>query len=236
MMKFIIEPEIFSKFHELNVGTVIVRGMNNGGVSEEIIKSIRVAENEINEKIDLETLSQHPKIDAWRKAYSAFGAKPSEHRCSVENLYRVVLKGAAVRQINKAVDIYNLISLKYILPLGGEDLDKIKGNIKLTIAGPNEPAVLLLGDKEARPPHHGEVIYKDDESAICRRFNWREAERTKLTEETRNAILVAECLPPATNEEIQAVTNELSTLIQKHCGGECISYVLNSENPGIEVS
>ncbi len=251
-MRFIVEKAIFEKFPDLNIGIVIAKGIDNSGISKEITESLREKETEIRENFDAKTLSQNPKIDVWRKAYSAFGAKPKDNLSSVENLYRHVLKGTdmmsssddsistalkmplQIRHINKIVDIYNLFSLKFMVPLGGEDMDKIQGDVKLTIAGPNEPAALLLGDKEPRLPHEGEVIYKDDVSAICRRFNWREADRTKFTEQTRNAVLVAEGLPPITVEDIENIVNELKNAVQKYCGGEISLFVLNQSNPEIE--
>lgn len=233
-MRFTVEKSIFEKFPGLNIGVVIAKGIDNSGTSKEITESLREKAIEIRENFDTKTLSQNPKIDVWRNAYSDFGAKPKDNLSSVENLYRFVLKGTDVRHINKIVDIYNLFSLKFMVPLGGEDLDKIQGDVKLTIAGPNEPAALLLGDKEPRQPHEGEVIYKDDVSAICRRFNWREADRTKFTEQTRNAILVAEGLPPTSGEDIEKIVNELKDAVQKHCGGEISLFVLNQSNPEIE--
>lgn len=233
-MKFKIDPAIFEKFQGLNIGVVIAKSINNTGTSEDIQNQIRKQEQAIRSKYNTETLSQHPKIAVWRKAYSAFGAKPKEHKSSIENLYRLVLRGIDLRRINKLVDIYNFISLKHMLPVGGEDIDKIQGDMILAFAGPNEAPVLLLGDKEPRPPREGEVIYKDDVSAICRRWNWREADRTKFTEETKNCILVIEGLPPITKEEVENATKELKELVQKFCGGNTTSAILNENKPEIE--
>lgn len=223
-MKFRIDNEIFDKFHGLNVGVVIAKTLNNKGHSEEIQEMVR--KQEVKAKA---ANLDDPKIDTWRKTYSAFGAKPKENRSSVENLYRLVQRGGELRSINNLVDIYNLVSLKYILPVGGEDLDRIEGDIVLGFAGATEAPVLLLGDKEARPPHKGEVIYKDSVSAICRRWNWREADRTKLTEETKNCILVIEGLPPATKEEIETATKELKELVMRFCTGN-ITYTVLDKN------
>ncbi len=234
-MKFIVDNAIFDKFPDLNIGVVAAKSIDNTGTNEEIIRLLREKETEIRQNLDAQTLPQNPKIDCWRKAYSSFGAKPKDNPSSVENLYRLVLKGADIRHINKVVDIYNLMSLKHMVPLGGEDLDKIQGDIMLTVAGPNEPSVLLLGDKDPRPPREGEVIYKDEISAICRRFNWREAGRTKFTEETRNAVLVAEGLPPTALGNIERIANELENMVLKYCGGENSVFILNQSNPEIEV-
>lgn len=235
-MKFSINEKMFEVFPGLVLGVIAARSVNNEGASEDIERMIRKEEERIRSEHSLDTLAKHPNIEVWRNAYKTFGAKPKEHRSSVENLYKLVLEGVNLRHINTLVDIYNFISLKNMLPAGGEDLDKIKGDILLTLAEANEPAVMLLGDKEARPPHEGEVMYKDDISAICRRWNWREAERTKLMEHTKNAILVIEALPPVTKEEVESATKELKELIEKFCGGEIDYSVLEKENAKMEIA
>lgn len=234
-MNFRIDNQVFEKFPGLNVGVVIALGVDNSIPLGEVQEKIRDEEARIRTKYYDQSLSLTPRIDIWRKAYSAFGGKPKENRSSVENLYRLVLNGINVRHINSLVDIYNLISLKHMLPVGGEDLDKIRGDVLLTFAGENEPPVLLLGDKEPRPPHSGEVIYKDDVSAICRRWNWREADRTKFTEGTKNCILVIEGLPPVTREEIETATKELKEMAEKYCGGRLKYSILDKNNSKVEI-
>lgn len=235
-MKFKIDPKIFEKFSNTLIGVVIAKNLNNMGMFEEIQNQIREQEKEIRTTYDTETLSQNTKIDIWRKTYSAFVAKPKEHKSSVESLYRLILNGVNLRHINNLVDIYNFISLKYMVPVGGEDMDKVKGDIILTFADTNEAPVLLLGDTKPRIPHHGEVIYKDAISTICRRWNWREADRTKLTEQTQNCILVIEGFYSVTNEEVKNATEELKELVQKFCGGNAVYNILDKNNPEIDIS
>ena len=229
-MRFTIDKNIFDTFPTLIIGIIIVRNASNKGVSEQITSALRQEEFSIQAKYTSETIIQNEKIIVWRHAYSVFGAKPKEHKSSVENIYRLVLNGIELRHINKLVDIYNFISLKHMLPLGGEDIDKIEGDITLTCEEKNEKPVLLLVDKESRPPHKGEVIYKDSVSAICRRWNWREADRTKLTPETKNCILVIEGLTPITKEEVETATKELKNLVQKLCGGNVTHALMYEKN------
>lgn len=233
-MRFQINNKILEKFPRLNVAVLVCNEIDNQGKAKELIKFIRSREEEIRKEFNAETLSQNPKFTCWREAYRVFGVKPKKYRSSVEALYRRVLKGEEIRPINKIVDIYNYISLKYTVPAGGEDLDKIKGNIQLTFAGEDEPSVLLLGDKEPKPPKEGEAIYKDEISAICRCFNWREAERTKFTEQTQKAIIVIEGLPPTTRKEIEKILEATQKLTQKFCGGKIIPFILDKENPEIK--
>ncbi|MFH1448508.1 MAG: phenylalanine--tRNA ligase beta subunit-related protein [Candidatus Micrarchaeota archaeon] len=226
-MKFKIDSKIFEKFPDLNIGIVTAKGIDNQGNNKEIIDQISENMKEIRSTFNTGTLSQNPKIDSWRKAYSSFGAKPKKYRCSVENLYRMILEGMDLRHINKVVDIYNYISIKNIIPVGGDDTDKIDGNIILKFAHGNE-SFTGLNSEETKNPKEGEVVYVDDKEVLCRRWNWRECDKSKMTEETKNVALVVEGLPPVTKEEVETIINELSGLVQTFCGGEIKMSILNS--------
>jgi DNA/RNA-binding domain of Phe-tRNA-synthetase-like protein len=128
--------------------------------------------------------------------------------------------------INPLVDLYNAVSLRYLLPVGGEDLDRLQGHLTLRFAGETEPEVALLGRPEPAAPEPGEVIYADDAGAVCRRWNWREAARTCLSEDTRNAILVVELLPPTEPAVLDAGLAELAVEIERRCGGKVVVSVL----------
>jgi DNA/RNA-binding domain of Phe-tRNA-synthetase-like protein len=228
-VKFVIDKKLFEKFPGTVLGVVIAKGIDNTGTNAEITANLVKAQSEVRSKMTLESLNTNPKIEAWRKTYTAFGAKPKEHRSSIENLCKLVLSGVDLRPINKLVDIYNTVSLKHVLPAGGEDLNKMQGDLHLTFAGQAEIPVMLLGDKELKAPKEGEVIYKDEVSTICRRWNWREADRTKLTESTKNAILVIEGIPPMTKAEVESATHELHDAIKKFCGGTTQHMLLDKD-------
>jgi len=215
----IIADTIFNDFPDVVLGVVILHNIDNSQDQAEIIALLRQAEADLPGKFDGVPVIEHPHISTWREAYRKFGAKPKDYPSSVENLARRVLNGAVMGHINNLVSIYNTISLRHILPVGGEDLDKIAGDVLLTRAGNEEPAVFLLGEKEARAPHGGEIIYKDDHGSICRRWNWKEADRTKLTQETKNAFLVIEALPPVSRDTVEAAIRELADLVKHYCGG-----------------
>jgi DNA/RNA-binding domain of Phe-tRNA-synthetase-like protein len=129
-----------------------------------------------------------------------------------------VLKGNSIWGINPLVDLYNFVSLKYVVPVGGENLAAVKGDVQLGFATGAE-TFMRLGSNENDPPLEGEVIYRDDVDVICRRWNWREAERTKLTASTTDAIIVIDGMAPMTRDQVEAALDELSQLIQQYCGG-----------------
>jgi len=233
-MKFKIDNKIFEQYPSLNIGVVVGKGIDNSGENSDILCMLSELSNTIKEKYNLETLKEIPKIQVWREAYRTFGAKPKRYTCSVENLYRMVLEGVHLRHINKIVDIYNYISLKYMIPAGGDDIDKIDGDIILGFAKGDEIFIRLNSD-EVDHPKEGEVVYVDSKEVLCRRWNWRECDKSKMTENTQNVILVIEGLSPVSKKDVQLISEELGRLVEKFCGGETSTHALCAENKEIDI-
>jgi DNA/RNA-binding domain of Phe-tRNA-synthetase-like protein len=129
-MKLKIDSKIFEQFPELNIGIVVAKGINNATISHEVMDLIQGESKKVRSNFNKETLSANPKVRAWREAYSSFGAKPKKYKCSVENLYRMILDGTELKHVNKIVDIYNYISIKHMVPMGGDDIDKIDRSLR----------------------------------------------------------------------------------------------------------
>ncbi|ADG89588.1 hypothetical protein TBS_29300 [Thermobispora bispora] len=145
-----------------------------------------------------------PRLEAWRDAYRSFGAKPSRTRPSVDALTR----RKPLPEINLVVDAYNAVSVRHCLPIGGEDLRRYQGPARLVRAAGDEPSEDALG-----APEIGEVIWRDDAGVTCRRWNWRQCVRTRITEETVDALFLLERLEPLTLEELAAAGDALAALL-----------------------
>ncbi len=233
-MKFRIDQKIFQDFGKPFIGVVVVKDVDNKGNDPEISLLLRKAEADLQKQLEGIEIPTHPHIAPWREVYRKFGSKPRDFRSSVEALTRIILRGGEIKNISKLVDLYNLISIKYMLPVGGEDLDKMKGDLVLGYAKGNEE-YSALGEDLNDPPQKGEVIYRDDLGVICRRWNWREADRTKLTKDTKNAILVIESLSPIPQDIAEKATKELSELVQKYCGGSIKVFYLTEKTREVMV-
>jgi len=221
----LIQKEIVDAFKPI-IGVIYVEGADNTKSVGEIGMLLGQVSDEVKKLFaQFESPSKHPFITAWRQAFKKFGSDPHEYRCSAEALVRRALKGEKLPRINTLVDLYNYISLKYILPVGGENTDAIQGDLQLAFANGSEEFIRLNG-AENEPPKAGEVVYKDEKGVICRRWNWREAERTKMTEETKNAIIVIYAIPPTERPLVEKATQELAELVHKYCGGEVTTEVL----------
>jgi DNA/RNA-binding domain of Phe-tRNA-synthetase-like protein len=225
-----VSDDVLRKFPGALVGAAVFLGARNTGESEALTALLRREEDGARKRLATVPAAEHPRIAPWREAYRAFGAKPKDHPSSIESLARRVLKGQALRHVNLLVDLYNAVSLRHLVPVGGEDLAAVDGDIELRFAGDDEPAVRLLGEPEARRPNPGEVIYADRSGALCRRWNWKEADRTKLTEQTTDGLLVVEALPPVGRAELEAAVADLAGLVVEYCGAQVRTGILDAND------
>jgi DNA/RNA-binding domain of Phe-tRNA-synthetase-like protein len=227
--RFVIESPFWSLFPSARIGVVIARGLDNTRNADAPAALLADAVAGAARVVGDADIATYPVIAPWREAYRAFGVKPAKQRSSIENLLRSAVAGH-VRSINPLVDLYNTVSLRHLLPCGGEDLHAIAGDIRLTRAAGGEHFV-PLGSTEPQPPQPGEVIYHDDTGVICRAWNWREAERTKLTEGTTDAFLCIEALPPTDASALHAACVALAALVTEHLGGSATTAFLTMQEP-----
>ena len=230
-MKLKINPKIFEDFDNPIIGVIIAKGIDNKNDNPQIQKLLREIEANLREKLNGIEISEHPHIAPWRETYRKFGSKPRDFRSSAEALTRVVFRGSEIKKISPLVDLYNLISIKYILPVGAEDLDKMQGDLELTFAEGTEDYT-PLGEEENDPPQKGEVIYRDDFGVICRRWNWREGDRTKIMSDTKNAVVVIESIAYIS---IKEAVEELADLIKNYCAGEISIHYLDKSSQEIDL-
>ncbi|HLC75986.1 MAG TPA: phenylalanine--tRNA ligase beta subunit-related protein [Candidatus Peribacterales bacterium] len=233
-MQCIIDPQILEKNSGLMVGVLVVKGVDNVGAHSDIVSLLRQAETNVSASLTIETFKDHPKLKVLQEVHQAFGSNPNKFPPSVQALVKRVLKGGQLPTINPLVDLYNVISLKYLLCAGGEDTDQCIGDIHLTYATGNEEFI-GLGETENDPPDAGEVIYCDDKGVICRKFNWREGDRTKLTEKTRNCVLVIEARSPILRSELEEALNELKAFVEKYCGGSVRTEILDQNHQSCDL-
>lgn len=234
MKKFIIENDFWDVFPNAKIGIIICKDIDNSIKDEEKYKDmISVSEKEALKHLTNEEFSSNDAIKVWREAFQKFKKKKGA-RSSIEALLKRVNNGNHLGTINPLVDIYNSISLKYAMPCGGEDIDTFVGDIRLTKAIGNEDFVTLGTDK-SEPPYEGEIVYKDDKGAICRSFNWREAVRTMLTENTRNAFLCIELVDESRQKEFENALNDLENLVKENLGGTCTTSILDINNKEVEI-
>lgn len=234
MKKFILEQPYLDIFPESKIGILVCTGIDNHIVDEnKYVDYLQEAQKEALKHIASPEFTENPVIRTWRDAFQKFKTKKGA-RCSIEAMLKRISKGNSIGTINPLVDIYNGISLKYGVPVGGEDIDKFDGDNRLTVAEGGEEFVTYGSDK-SEPPYEGEVVYKDNAGAICRCFNWRESVRTMLSEETTNAFMCIETVAGEKDDVLDAALDELKTLIETELGGKVTKHILSKENPEVVI-
>jgi DNA/RNA-binding domain of Phe-tRNA-synthetase-like protein len=163
-------------------------------------------------------------LEAWRDAYRAFGAKPQRTPCSADALRKRALKDGRLPTVNAVVDLYNAISVRFALPIGGEDADLYAGAPSLIRAIGGEPFdTIQEGRPQIEPVDRGEVVWRDARGVTCRRWNWRQGVRTRIGVDTTSMWFVLERLDPM----------PISAFEQ--AGAELLNG-LNALSPGIRAS
>ena len=192
-----IDPRVWELRPDFVVTIVRARGLSNGPSDESSTALLRRAERIARVALNGAEPATLPHIAAWRDAYRAFGAKGQRTPCSAEALLARAVDGKGLPSINRIVDLYNAVSVEFALPVGGEDLARYVGVPRLTLAAGHEPFdTSRSGEPVVEHPAAGEVVWMDDAGVTCRRWNWRQCARTRLTEGSTDAFFVLERLDP----------------------------------------
>ncbi|MCX5337430.1 MULTISPECIES: B3/4 domain-containing protein [unclassified Streptomyces] len=199
---------------------VEAHGLVNGPSTDASSALLDDAARRLAVRLDGRAPHEDPHMAAWREAYTAFGSKPSRTRNSAEALAKRALADGGLPRINLLVDLYNAISVARLIPVGGEDIDRIEGGMRLVRATGDEDFVTVAGGEEVvEHPDAGEVVWRDERGVTCRRWNWRQGPRTRLTEETVSGIFLLESLAPMPVPEVEAAAAELAELLEKFSPG-----------------
>ncbi|WP_369252635.1 B3/B4 domain-containing protein [Geodermatophilus amargosae] len=184
-----------------------LRGGDSDPTSERILAA---AEATARERLGGRRPEELPHLASWREAYRAFGAKPQRTRPSVEALLRR-LDPDGLPRIDRITDVYNAVSVAHLLPLGGEDRAAYAGPARLVRADGTEPFDTTAGGETVvEHPDPGEVVWRDDTGVTCRRWNWRQGVRTRITTATTSALFILDVLDPMTDDEAHAAADALA--------------------------
>ncbi|MDT3399021.1 phenylalanine--tRNA ligase beta subunit-related protein [Streptomyces sp. B1866] len=215
-----VSPDVAALAPGFRYVTVEARGLVNGPSDAASSALLEAATRRLAERLDGRAPQDDPHVAAWRVAYTAFGAKPSRTRNSAEALARRALADGGLPRVNRLVDLYNAVSTAHLIPVGGEDPGRIRGGMRLVRAAGDEPFATTAGGAPAvEHPEPGEVVWRDDEGVTCRRWNWRQGTRTRLTDASVSALFLLEGLPPLGPAGLSAAATELAESLEKACPG-----------------
>ena len=213
----------------LRAGAILFRGVqirdSPAGLCAEISTGIDQVQSEFESMSEVRTSRE---VAAFRELLKTVGAPPKQKPPSVETLLRRALKQRSLRQINNFVDAYNLVSLLTRCSLGAHDLDRIAPPVELCFFRGDELFIPLGSDEQQDVPAT-EFGYLDAERKVLCRLDVIQAEFSKVTPATANALLIVEGTASHSRETLQRAFDMCCEIIPRYCGGEAKIVAFPSE-------
>lgn len=220
---------ILERFPNTRGGVILAQNMTNSP-SNDVLKQAYTQEQQASiDRIGITALSNLPSLSAWRSTFSAFGASPTKSRSAPEALLRRLTKKGDISSINTLVDIGNLVSIRYALPVAVFDTNSLTGTLTVKFAEGNE-RYTELGSDEIKHPDAGEVIFVDKTDLVfARRWCWRQSIQSAAKMDTATAIIVVEAQHTDNLADIQNAQADLLDLLTNFAGGQYQSFVLDRD-------
>ena len=190
---------------------IIICEVKNSVTSDKLWYEIDTEIQRINTTYSLEEINKRPEIAATRKIYKTLGKDPNRYRPSAEALCRRIVREIPIYQVSTLVDIINLVSIRSGFSIGGFDIEKIQGNIRLdvgTAADEFEAIGRGLMNVEGLP------FYRDEVGGIGTPTS--DNERSKISENTTQLLLIINGY--SGEEGLQEAVNHTIQLLEKYAG------------------
>jgi DNA/RNA-binding domain of Phe-tRNA-synthetase-like protein len=210
--------EVSAKFPELAICIGIINNVRVEKENEQIQQLKKAVYEEVRTKYNIETLKDNPTVRAYRDFYWKLDVDPTKTRPSGEALLRRVLHGKELPCISTVVDAYNLASTKTIIPTSGFDKDRLSPPFQIRFAkygeiftgiGMNKP--MTLTDK---------ILVLSDENQILCIYPYRDSDHAKITEQTRNLLIVGYGAPRITETQLKDALETTMSYIEQVSDGK----------------
>lgn len=215
-MKFIVEDKV--KELGIKILAVEIKDVDNKNINDEFINWRKSKIDYLLDKYNNYDIKEDKVIEGFYKLHEKVGVPRRKNLPASENLIKLLTKKQELVSINKAVDIYNIISIESKLCLGAHDIDKIKGDVKLKICDGTENFI-PLGSLESKPVNAGEYSFVDSDNDVICYLDIRQVDKTKVTEESKNILYFIIGNLENTYEELESVANEIINITTNFCGG-----------------
>ena len=233
MPTFQYHPDILAAFPNLAGGAILARGLRNGPTPAALLDSYFEEQKIVLGRIGSAPLSDIESLSAWRGAFRAFGVEPTQYRSAAEALLRRLTKKGDIPSINLLVDLGNLVSIRYALPVAVFDTQALQGAVTVRFADGSE-RFLPLGESEIEHPEAGEVVFSDERrQVIARRWCWRQSDDSAARESTTQAIITVEAQHVGGRADVEKAVSDLLGLLREYAGGTFVSGILGPARAAI---
>ncbi len=227
---FQYHPDLLTQYPAIQGGLLFVAGLRNGPTPPALLAQYTAEQAAVNALLPA-SLADLPSIAAWRTAFRRFGVNPTQYRCAAEALLRRLSKAGDIPSINTLVDIGNLVSIRYGLPIAILDWRAVTGTVTARTATGRE-RFTELGNAAPVHPEAGEVIFADEtDMVLARRWCWRQSAESAAQEDTTTIVITIEAHHDDGAADVRAALHDLQQLLTAYVGGNIVSGVLNATQP-----
>ena len=231
MTTFRYDEAIIDRYPNVIGGMILARGITNGPTSPELAAAYADEQTATLQRLGKTPLSQVSALSAWRAAFRGFGVDPTQYRCAAEALLRRLTKAGSIPNLNTLVDLGNLVSIRYALPIAMVDLRAIPDGTTVRFARGDE-RFTNLGQSEPEAPALGEVIFSDDTGLVtARRWCWRQSAESAARDDTTDILITIEAHHSDGRADVEAAMRDLLALLPINQGAKMQSAVLDRANP-----
>ncbi|MGD8485523.1 MAG: phenylalanine--tRNA ligase beta subunit-related protein [Chloroflexota bacterium] len=232
MARFAYDHQILERFPGIVGGVIHADGLSNGPAPAELAAAYRAEQASVRERIGDMSLSELPTLAAWRSVFRGFGVNPTKYRSAAEALLRRLTKQGQIPPINTLVDLANLVSVRYALPVAVFDQRAMIGGTTVRLAHGGE-AWADLGSSEAEHPEPGEVIFADDDEQVsARRWCWRQSRASAAQADTSEVLITVEGHHQAAPDDVDRALRDLEALLGRYAAPATVtSDILDAGNP-----
>jgi len=235
MARFSYDPAIIERFPSVVGGVIHAEGVSNGPAPSGLIAAFAAEQRSAHERIGETALSELPTLAAWRRVFRGFGVNPTKYRSAAEALLRRLIKQGELPSINTLVDLANLVSIRYALPVAIFDQREVYGGTSVRLAHGGE-VWADLGSSEATHPEPDEVIFCDDDDVVsARRWCWRQSKASAAREDTSDILVTVEGHHASAPDDIDRALRDLQALLGTYASPATVrSAQLDVDQPSLE--
>ncbi len=212
------DEEASMRFPNMFLCLGVIRGVKVEQTKAQVDVLRQTVTEEVRGRYKPELLKDDPTVRGYRDLFWSLDIDPTKTRPSGEALLRRVLHGKEIPRISTVVDSYNLASLKTVIPLSGFDLDALNLPLCVRFSRQNEE-FYGIGMDDPIELSRKMLVLADDKQIVCI-YPYRDAETTKITEKTRNVVIVGYGAPQIHRNELTNAVETALSFIQRTSGGK----------------
>lgn len=232
---FHYDQALLAAYPAIQAGVLFATDLHNGPTPPPLQALYQAEQSAVNSRLPA-SLSDLPSLAAWRTAFRRFGVNPTQYRCAAEALLRRLAKAGDIPSINTLVDLGNLVSIRYALPVAVFDWRAVTGSVTVHMATGQE-RFTELGSQEAVHPEPGEVVFSDTTGLVlARRWCWRQSAESAAQPDTTTALIVVEAHHADGALDVTNALADLRALLVDYGGAQYQTAYLDVHHPTFALS